>query len=162
MLRTASRNANLFAILNDDEALRTAVEGLIATLKSIQTEDLRGFQLSAVLNPNSQDFDISKLNRTRQALSPEYFNQLFSFLRSLGQTNIVNELLSLEQVSLHGVCYGTHQSPHFRNSAVIFNVTDSTSSEQTQGGNKAGIIDLIFQYECWEQHAPSYAPNLCL
>lgn len=148
LLRTASRNSNLLAILDDDETLRIAVKELLAALKSIQTEDLRGSQLSAVLN-HSQDFRISALKGTRQALSSDYFNHLSSFLRSLGQIDIVNEVLSFEQISFRGVCYGTHQSPHFCDSGVIFEVAGSPLSEHTQGSNRAGRIESIFEYECW-------------
>jgi hypothetical protein len=140
MLLASACYSNLLTILSDDDMLGTAVQELNEALKVMETEDIRGSVQLAALNPGAQDFYLSR-KATRQALSPDYFDQLCNVL---GQTNILNEVLSLDQIAFRGVCYGTFLSTHFRDSAIIFNSATGTSEGNSEE-DRAGIIDMIFQ-----------------
>ena len=150
MLLASARNSNLLAILDDDDILRTTVHELTEALKVMQAEDIRGFRLATLVNPNTQDLHPS--GKTRLALSPDYFIRLSNMLQ-VGQTNVMNEVISLEQIAFRGVYYGTVRSRYFRNSAIIFNTGPGLSPdhERNEVDDKVGIIDMIFEYPSWTQ-----------
>jgi hypothetical protein len=151
MLMSSARNSNLLAILDDDKELGVTVQNLKETLKFMQTENLRGFRLSEFLDPNAPDYHVNA-KATRQVLKPEHFRLLASFLDlpGNGESTVCKEVVSLERISFQGLCYGTFQSPHYRDSSIIFRASAAhpVSSEQRQNGALAGVIDMIFESEC--------------
>jgi hypothetical protein len=159
MLIASARNSNLLAILSDDKMLAEIVQDLTKTLESIRNEDLQGFQLSEFLNAPGCHIGV---NMTRQALKPEYFELLSKVLTSLGQTNIRNEILSLDRISFRGVYYGTFQSQHYRDSAIIFRVDVADPPEGNESAVLAGIISMICEYECRMQGSQEVFKRLFL
>ena len=58
--------------------VRTTVHRLTEALKVVQAEDIGGFRLATLVNPNTQDSHPS--GKTRLALSPDYFIRLSNML----------------------------------------------------------------------------------
>jgi hypothetical protein len=159
MLMASGRNSNLLAILDNDKVLGAIVQDLKKAVKSTQNEDRQGYRLSEFLH--GPDYHIGA-HMTRQALKPEYFELLDNLLTSFGHTNIRNEILSLEQISLRGVCYGTFQSPHYRDSAIIFRANAGDPPEGNESIALAGAISMICEYECRTQGSEEVFKRLFL
>lgn len=131
----SSRNANLRALLNDDNEIRQNVEGMIATMDNIVSEDLRGYRLASVLDPRLPTF--SPRSRPFMGALPGPHYQLFC--QMLGHT-VPNGVTFLKEISIKDVCYGIVDSADAtsKNSSVIFCHDNGTQS--------AGIIQQIFQH----------------
>jgi hypothetical protein len=147
LLRGAIRNANLLAVLSDDAEIRDSVLELMETLRAIQAEDIRGFRLATLLDPTTPEFPSnSKRKRGVQGiLDNDQFTALLDLYQAdiQGLHHVDNEVLFFEEISHNGVCYGTHSSSHFRNSAILFypHLTIRGAGEM-----KAGIIEAIFEH----------------
>lgn len=147
LLRGAIRNANLLAVLSDDAEIRDSVVELMETLEAIQAEDIRGFRLATLLDPTTPEFlSNSKHKRGVQGIlnndqSTAFLDLYQADFQALHHVN--NEVLFFEEISYNGVCYGTHSSSHFRNSAILFypHLTVRGADEM-----KAGIIEAIFEH----------------
>ena len=139
LLKGAVRNANLSALLSDDECLRKQVVDLVDTLDVIGKEDIRGFRLATVLDPTVPEFT-TKAKLTPGSLNGPHFQLLSASRRADGFSHVLNQVLFLEEISHNGVCYGTHSSSHYRNSAVLFH----RGPEERQ----AGVIQNIFEHSC--------------
>jgi len=144
LLKGAIRNANLLALISDDTSVRESVLELMETLEAIQAEDIRGFRLATILNPTTPEFPSNSKRKhgVRGILDNHYFTS-FLDLHQTSSHQIVNEVLFFQEISYNGVCYGTHSSSHFRNSAISFNPHLTVQgTEET----KVGIIEAIFEH----------------
>jgi hypothetical protein len=56
------------------------------------------------------------------------------------------QAVSIDEVSLSGVCYGIANGSGFRNSKIMFQPFISPSTNSTH--QKAGLIQSIFHYQC--------------
>lgn len=139
LLRGAVRNANLFALLSDDDNLRNMVTDLVETMDVIEKEDVRGFRLAAMVNPMVPGFT-ANAKLTPGSLDGPHFQLLSTLRQADGYTHFLNKVLFLEEISHNGVCYGTYPSSHYKNSAIIF--------RQPNSDIKAGVIQNIFEHSC--------------
>jgi hypothetical protein len=137
LLRGAVRNANLSAILSDDNHLRNVVADLVETMDVIEKEDIRGFRLAAMVDPMMPGFTASA-KLIPGSLDDPHFQLLSSLRRAHGYAYSLNKVLFLEEISHNGVCYGTYPSSHYLNSAVLFHQSDSDI--------QAGVVQNIFEY----------------
>jgi len=142
LLKGAVRNANLSALLSDDEYLRKQVVDLVDTLDVIEKEDVRGFRLTTILDPTVPEFT-TKAKLTPGSLDGSHFHLLSASRRADGFSHALNEVLFLEEISHNGVCYGTYSSSHRRNSAVLFH-----RGPRGQPENQAGVVQNIFEHSC--------------
>ena len=139
LLRGSIRNANLLAVLADDEEIRGSVLELMETLEAIQNEDIRGFRLATMLDPTMPELPSnSRLKRGVQGVLDDQQFEMFLNLRL--PDRLLNEVLFFEEISYNGVCYGSHPS-HFRNSTIMFR-----RAQQGAQGTQAGIIEAIFKH----------------
>lgn len=130
ILREATRYANTTAMLRDDEHAQGTVTEILRSMDAITKEDLRGSRLADTLNPESTDF------------MPEYSqpmmldNDILSFVKAReNNPNMNNEaVVYVPRISHKGICYGTLDSRHHGDSAIIF------SPE-----HKMGVIHKIFR-----------------
>jgi hypothetical protein len=144
LLRGAIRNANLLAALADDAEIRGSVIELMETLDAIQKEDIRGFRLAMTLNPTTPGFPSNtQLKRgVHGVLEDQLFELFLNMADQLG--HLVNEVLFFQEISHNGVCYGSHPSSHFRNSAIMFQ--PQPPPQQGAQDMKAGVIEAIFEH----------------
>lgn len=142
MLMTTARNANLWAMLSDNQDVRSTVADMIGTMESIAKEDVRGFRLASMLDPTLPEFTLN--TRAKPLILNNNHLRLFcNLLHFLGRTGAVEEVLSVDAISYRGVTYGTFASRDSRNSTVIFYSQDSHAKKV----KKSGVIDIIFQHE---------------
>lgn len=144
----SSRNANLRAILADDDDVRESVIKMIQTIESIGQEDSRGSRLASLLDPTSPQYTMD-VNARPIELEGELFLLLCELIRNLDsddQLCFPPQGLFVRETSLHGVCFGTADSSTFRNSRIMFNhpYNSPTTDPRDQ---KAGLIESIFQYK---------------
>lgn len=138
----SARNANLRALLAQDEEVRQTVLEMVTTMESIDHEERRGFRLANQLNPNLPDF-MTNANPTSLQLETDTYN----LVCELVSRKHPNQTLSLpkraqfvDQVALRGVRYGTSRSPQqYRNSRVIYQDIGAVAQQ-------AGSIQDIFEY----------------
>jgi hypothetical protein len=143
-MKTSARNANLHAILADDEGVCQTVTEMVTTLHPIEKEDIRGFSRANLLDP-TMPANIVEANGKPIHLDFQV-HQLLCKLLDHSSPGLHHPLtihaLSVDEISIHGVSYGTWESPKFRNSAIMFQPFDALPN----GMQKAGIIQTIFQY----------------
>lgn len=155
-MRTSARNANLRAILADDDDVRKSVTEMVMTMQGIEGEDIRGFRKAKQLDPTLLDSD-SILSRADQiTLNPSQLQLIKAYLMQLYPGQILHlgsDALSLKEVSKDGVCYGTCDSPTHRNSAIIFastagsGINNNLSKSNYEGTvEKPGIVEKIIHY----------------
>lgn len=144
-MRAAAHSANLRAILAEDEDIRRVVLEMVDVMEATATEDIRGFRRANMLDRNLNNFAAN--STTKPFHLREHEHQLFCDLIKQKipgrQSKISMQGLSVDEISLRGVCYGTSGSSNYRNSTVLF-------QPQAQGhlepaSLKAGIIQTIFQ-----------------
>lgn len=114
------------------------------TLEAIQAEDIHGFRLATLLDPTTPEFPSN--SRRKHGVQGILDNDHFTSFLNLHQMDfhrINNEVLFFQEISYNGVCYGTHSSSHFRNSAILFypHLTVRGAEEA-----KAGVIEVIFEH----------------
>lgn len=142
-METTARASNLQAMLASDDDLRQSVIEMVTTLQSIEREDARGYRLANLLDPTSPAYSIES-----KAKPFELEDQLYQMLRTFITQGSGDELLlprtalSVDEISIGGVSYGTAGSTKFQNSAIIFQSSDHRPFED----KKAGIVQTIFQY----------------
>lgn len=128
------------AILADNESVRTSVVDLVKVFDQINHEDLRGFQLASILNPESPTFT-PRSKPVMGILEDMYHVLLCDHLdRSMEVQRMPKQALFFTELSQHGVCYATLTSSMFKDSSIIFQDCDNLERV------KAGIINHIFQY----------------
>jgi len=137
LLRGAVRNANLSAILSDDDDLQNVVADLVETMDVIEKEDIRGFRLASIVDPMTPGFT-ANAKSIPGSLDDAHFQLLSSLPQADGHAYSLNKALFLEEISHNGVCYGTYNSSHYLNSAILFRQSDSVI--------QAGVIQNIFEY----------------
>lgn len=143
-METAGRHANLRALLADDEDCRNAVLEMVTTMESVDSEDIRGFRLASMLDPALPDYMINSKMKPYQ-LPDESFqllHDIITFTRPNAQLPMLTAALSVEEISLHGVCYTTSRSVNFRSSRVLFNSLDGQPTREYI----PGVIRDIVQY----------------
>lgn len=139
MLNTSVRSANLRAILADDDSLRASVQEIVSVMEQIDHEDIRGFRLASIIDPNSPSYT-PRSKPLSGMLHPHHFQLLCHRLgQNIDINNIPKNARFLKEVSKYGVCYGTTTSA-LKNSSVIFYDSPSNNS-------KAGITIHIFEYQ---------------
>lgn len=145
-MKTASHNANLRAILADDDALRETVHEMVSMMRSIGNEDAHGFQLAALLDPSLPESVVASGAKPFKLADPEY--QLLCNLinrTSPGiQLVLSRQAISVERISIHGLPYSTEREAP-RDSNIIFQSPEDSTA--TTGNQKVGVIESIFQYE---------------
>lgn len=139
-MQAAARHANLSAILADDESIRQTILDTVSTMDATAKEDVRGFRLAVMLDPSEADFIVDSTATPLQLNHQEH--QLFKdcLQRAIPGTSYVPSpnVLSVDQISIRGVCYGTSMSQKFRNSAIMFRFHNDEEL-------RPGIIKTIFQ-----------------
>ena len=145
-MKTSSRNANLRAILADDETVQQTVHEMMTAMKSVEDEDVRGFRLASLLEPDQPVFGDESCTKSIQ-LGEEEYQLLYELLkRTSGNKPLIlpHHARSLEQLSIRGVSYDTLHGRNFRDSNIIFQPGEP---RLTIHGQRAGAIDTIFQYQ---------------
>jgi len=112
---------------------------LTRSLDAAQKEDLRGFQLAISLDPTLLEAHPTGI--TPQILTPPELEQL-RILK--GCAHLSDQILSVDRVSLRGVCYGTNGSRYYRDSAIIFRLA-SDPPRNLQFG-RVGLVERIFKH----------------
>ena len=100
------------------------VADLVETMDVIEKEDIRGFRLAAMVDPMMPGFTASA-KLIPGSLDDPHFQLLSSLRRAHGYAYSLNKVLFLEEISHNSVCYGTHPSSHYLNSAILFHQSDS-------------------------------------
>ncbi|KAJ3512199.1 hypothetical protein NLJ89_g3658 [Agrocybe chaxingu] len=144
LLRAAMRYANLRSILEDDEEIRETVAELVESMEAINRQDLRGYRLADLLDPTTSDLDRPEKG-TPSTLPPDRYGLLCELLLQEGRAGTTNDVLSFARVSHDGLCYGVCNSPHFRNSSVLFRLKADDGATV-----HAGIISQIFCHKTGE------------
>lgn len=144
----SSRNANLRAILADDDDVRESVMRMIQTIESIGQEDSRGSRLASLLDPTSTQYTMD-VNARPIELEGELFLLLCKLIRNLDpddQLYFPPQAVFIQEISVHGVSFGIADGSMFRNSRIMFNhpYNSPTTDPRDQ---KAGLIESIFQYK---------------
>ncbi|TFK60989.1 hypothetical protein BDN72DRAFT_778743 [Pluteus cervinus] len=142
-MRTSGQRSNLLALLADDLTVRDTVVELVSALDQATKEDARGSRLASMLDPNSPSYPLdTSLALTLSAQDRRSLHNLISQLDPSFSPHLQHprEAIDLDEVSLHGVCYAAMQTPRYRNSAIIFKPTGSSSEP------RAGVIHRIFRY----------------
>lgn len=139
-MRKSSRYSNLLAILADDENVRRAVTEMVKTMESLSKEDLRGSRLASIMDPSLPKY-VMDSNAKPFKLEREEHLLLCDLLHSTPAERLAlsTQALSLQEISISGVCYGTSESTKFRNSAIVF----CKAGEEVQ---RAGSVQTIFQH----------------
>lgn len=144
-MRAAAHSANLRAILAEDEDIRRVVLEMVDVMEATATEDIRGFRRANMLDRNLNNFAATSTAKPFQLREHEH--QLFCDLvkQTLPdrQSKVSVQVLSVDEISLRGVCYGTSGSSNYRNSTVLFQPQAQGHFEHAS--LKAGIIQTIFQ-----------------
>ncbi len=111
-------------------------------MDSIEKGDVRGFKLAEYLDVENTDFNISKMKPSQPTLLE---NEVLELLRyTENDPRLANEpVVYIPQISFKGLCFGTYDSTHYRDSAIIF--TDRSES-QVPKKERMGFIDKIFRY----------------
>lgn len=141
-MTTSARSANLRALLADDEDARQTVSEMIVVMESIEKEDIRGFRLASLLDPGLPEFVVNTRMKPFQ-LDGEILRSLRKLVHCTSQglqLTMPTEALSVEEISLRGVCYSMSRSSNFRSSRIIFCLPGHNNTQ------KAGVIRDIFQY----------------
>ena len=144
-MKTAARSSNLQAILADDDKLRQMVIETVTVLETIEKEDIRGFRLASLLDPNLPDYAVQPAAMTF-TLDAQHYQLLCLLMEQQHKTSVQRlslprEALSIDKISSRGVCYGTCRSSKSGDNHIIFLEPDALPTDQ-----KAGIIQSIFQY----------------
>lgn len=157
-MRTSARNANLRAILADDDEIRKSVTDMIMTMQAIEDEDIHGFRKAKQLDPTLLDLDLIQSRADRIALDQSQLQLMKAHLMQIHPGQILHlgsDALSLKEVSKDGVCYGTCKSSTYRNSSIIFtsavrpglrSTNDNLPNYEDTSIQKAGIVEKIIHY----------------
>jgi hypothetical protein len=144
-MKVASRNANLRAVLADDDDVRETVHEMINVMETVEKEDARGFRLASLLNPDQPVYADEPRAKPFQLGNLEY-----QLLRRLVEHTADDRLRlfsrqarAFDEISIRGVRYSTSQGRKFRDSNIIFQLPGIPSNMNTQ---RAGSIDSIFGY----------------
>jgi hypothetical protein len=146
-MRAAARSANLRAILAEDEDIRPIVLEMVDEMEVTAIEDIRGFRRASMLDHTLSSFIINSETTAFQLREHEYllFCNLVAQILPDRAAALSTRGLSVEEISLRGVCYGTSSSSKYRNSTVLFQAQPQTGPHETSS-LKAGIIQTIFQH----------------
>jgi hypothetical protein len=161
-MRTSARNANLRAILADDDKIRKSVTNMITTMQAIENEDICGFCKAKQLDATILDVDLILSRADRITLDPSQLQLIKAHLMELYPDQILRlgtDASSLKEVSKDGICYGTCGSSTHRNSAIIF----SSAAKPSNASNnnlpndectiqKPGIVEKIIHYSTSSSH----------
>lgn len=150
-MRASARNANLRALLADDDETRKSVAEMIMTMQAIEDEDIRGIRKAKKLDPTLLDLDLIQSRADRITLDPSQFQLIKAHLMEIHPDRILHlgsDALSLKEVSKDGVCYGICESSTHRNSAIIFasSTTDNHFPNYEGTVQKPGIVEKIIHY----------------
>jgi len=142
-MKTSAYNANLHAILADNDTVCKAVHEMMTTRQSIKDEDARGFHLAALLDPSLPESVVASGADSFELSDLEY--QLLC--GAINHTSTATHLLltrraaPVKQISIQGVAYSAVNSVP-QDSNIIFQLLNDSSTNQ-----RAGVIGSIFQYE---------------
>lgn len=143
-MRTAARTSSLRALLVDDDDLRGTVIRMVAALDSTEREDVRGYRLASILDPDAPTFTVDSKGRSFE-LEDECSQLLWALILPHPEHHsLPRKALSVDQISSGGASYATFGSSASRNSSILFHLAD-TQHTATQN-QKAGVIQTIFQY----------------
>jgi hypothetical protein len=135
-VKSSAQYSHLCALLEDDERTRNNMQEMIEKIKSIRKEDLRGFRLASILDPSSADYDLDVNAKTAQ-LDDSVLDAL-RYLQHLEDITPSDDgYIELPSVGLGGMRYGSIESPHSRDSSVIFLANAERSQYST------GIVQLV-------------------
>lgn len=153
-MRTAARGSNLRTLLAEDEAIRESVLEMVTVIETIDQEDTRGFRRANMLDSSLPDFILTSKAKPFRLREHEHnlLCQVIGRRTPLPEETLVpHECLSVNEVSLRGVCYGTSLSSKFRDSTVMFQPSpcDELSVERPLA---AGIVQTIFQHTYKSSH----------
>ncbi|KAG6913339.1 hypothetical protein DXG01_007577 [Tephrocybe rancida] len=137
-MQVSARACNLRAMLSDDTDLQDTVSDMVATIEATEREDARGYQLATLLDHSAQDYNID-VNATPIELSEWSMQQLRGIIPNT--TCISKQALAVHRISGRGVTYGTLTWSNFKNSNILFRLTQGHEEETLAGS----ILD-IFQH----------------
>ena len=149
-MNTSARSSKLRAILADDPTVRHTVIEMITSMESIEREDVRGFHLASLLDPNVSETIVKSKMKSFQ-LDAQQHRLLCDLIQHTapGQPPFPMQALFIEEISLGGVVYATAGSSKFRNSKILFQQHNTSPMEPAMQMQKAGVIQSIFQY-CYQ------------
>ncbi|KII89487.1 hypothetical protein PLICRDRAFT_108974 [Plicaturopsis crispa FD-325 SS-3] len=163
-LHSASRDANIRAMLADDADVRNTMRETVKALDAVANEDARGIRLAHMLDPDQPEFDLDA------AFCPYYLNddehqQLSHLLHTINPSDTVyapRQVECVDRISIHGVRYATSASQASSDSSVMFSplhleVADATPTRsQTPGTIKAIFRCLTEGPGSLQTSTPSY------
>lgn len=143
-MEAAGRHANLRALLADDETCRNAVLEMITAIEAIDKEEVRGFRLASMLDPSLPEYANNNKMKPYKLEGDAY--RLMCNMVALNAPDaeqpIPTDALSVEEISLHDVCYTTSRCINFRSSRILFR----SSEFQPTREHIPGVIRDIFKY----------------
>ncbi|KII88032.1 hypothetical protein PLICRDRAFT_55048 [Plicaturopsis crispa FD-325 SS-3] len=141
-MEMSSRNANLRALLSDNQEVHSTVLEMVTTLDAITKEDTRGIRLANMLDPDQPETEPRPKTTVQyqHRLSDEEHTMLS---RLFPQGVLVPRYVdSVDQISSRGVRYATEGSRASADSSVMFTTHPSNAGVETQ---RAGSIRSIFR-----------------
>ena len=142
-MKTSSYNANLHAILADDDALRKTVHEMASMIQSMGNEDARGFHLATLLDPSLPESIVASGAKPFELADPEYqlLRALINRTSTASHLILPRQAISVRRISTHGLPYSAAgEAP--RDSNIIFQDLPAMT-----GNQKVGVIESIFGYE---------------
>ncbi|RDB25398.1 hypothetical protein Hypma_008131 [Hypsizygus marmoreus] len=143
-MTSSARTSALRAILADDEELRELVHEVIDVLEATEREDARGYCLASLLDPTSPAFTLDS-HATQIDLDDDTHRNLSTLITTTSPHQAISlpkQAMSVNEISISGVSYGTSSSTKYRNSNIIFH----SPLHQPVNRRRAGSVRSIFQY----------------
>ena len=148
-MNTSARCANIRAMVADDDELRKIASEMVDRMELLSNEDARGSHLARILDPNAPAPNFMARSKARvHSIPAHHYKLLCDYIDSGRSVSTVPvEATFFDEISLQGICYSTHTSTAYRNSAIIFHERETAQAQTSYGcQTKAGIIESIFQY----------------
>ncbi|KAH6907045.1 hypothetical protein BKA70DRAFT_1428553 [Coprinopsis sp. MPI-PUGE-AT-0042] len=143
-LQTACRYSNLTALLEEDPSAAELAIDLLARLKIVNDERIRGFRLTEVYQRKVEEAEAMVIDPVgAQVLSPEQHVLLCGVLQaapSERNTVVSASVIELEGVAHQGTTYHPWDSPRYRDSAIAFHHL------YDRDDLRAGRIEKIFRH----------------
>lgn len=149
-MEVSGRSSNIRAILSDDLDVRRLVLKTVKSLDNIMKEDARGARLANMLDPEQPENELNNVS-TPYYLEDEEHGLLVDLINNSniwsGLESIPKYVVSMDQISIHGVRFATERSKASSDSLIMFSTSDSHALHaDLTTSQHAGIVQMIFQF----------------
>ncbi|RDB18682.1 hypothetical protein Hypma_014671 [Hypsizygus marmoreus] len=150
-MNASARSSNLRAMLADDDEVRQAVMETMAVLEASEREDARGYRLASLLDPSAPAFTLDS-HATPVQLEESTYAGISALITASSTQHLIlpRGAMSVNEISVGGVSYGTRSSHTFRDSNIVFQRPGSRAANQ----QRAGSVQSLFQYTYHTTSAP--------